>query len=496
MLVHKYTLFSILMCIFLSTICRGMLNKELEAIPECDICYYRQPVTLTSKVCGHKFCARCIDEISRSGIKNVLCPLRCAALPKTIDGYEITVHPCQPQFDQESVQWLFPLICFCDDLQNVKKYVRTFNPNVNALGIFKFSPINLCQKRRIAKYLFKQGAEVRDSLLIHAQNGNIQMLKFLLKKNTINIDNAYGTRDNPLHISCGYDRLNCLKRLVANGADIDLARHTDGCTPLIISSWCDHLECVKHLVAKKANVNKPDNCGSSPLLISAQKGHLEVVKFLVQHGANVNDARYQGTTPLLTSAVHNHLEIVKFLLDHGAIIDYCDKSIVGGTALSESTLNGHLEVVKYLVDKGANVDHMRNDGGFPLIFSVQNNDLEITKILIQHGANVNHELLPGIHHPIFSALENRNLEIVKLLLENGTNVNLTQNDDITPLHICARKGYLEIAQLLLEKGADVNRAAGDGSTLLMLATLPEMTEFLLRNGALRESVNELRRKRK
>jgi ankyrin repeat protein len=57
------------------------------------------------------------------------------------------------------------------------------------------------------------------------------------------------------------------------------------------------------------------------------------------------------------------------------------------------------------------------------------------------------------------------------------------------VHICARKGDLEIAQLLLEKGADVNQAAKDGSTPLMLATSPEMIQFLLRN----ESVNKQKR---
>ena len=49
-----------------------------------------------------------------------------------------------------------------------------------------------------------------------------------------------------------------------------------------------NLNAVKKLVANGANINAADNDGWTQLYCAARNGHLNVVKYLVSQGANIN----------------------------------------------------------------------------------------------------------------------------------------------------------------------------------------------------------------
>jgi ankyrin repeat protein len=47
--------------------------------------------------------------------------------------------------------------------------------------------------------------------------------------------------------------------------------------------------------------------------------------------------------------------------------------------------------------------------------------------------------------------------IIKLLLDKGMSVNLTNTDDSTLLHVCAKFGHLDATKSLVERSADLNK---------------------------------------
>jgi cytohesin len=64
---------------------------------------------------------------------------------------------------------------------------------------------------------------------------------------------------------------------------------------------------------------------------------------------------------------------------------------------------------------------------------------------------------------------NNNLECCEVLLAHGADVNQVDEDQRTPLHYAARRGYALVVKLLLSKGAQVHCQTRDGFTPLHLA---------------------------
>ena len=55
------------------------------------------------------------------------------------------------------------------------------------------------------------------------------------------------------------------------------------------------------------------------------------------------------------------------------------------------------------------------------------------------------------------------------LIQNGINVNSQNEDLLTALHICTRRGWTEISTLLIKNGANVNAKSATGHTPLHFA---------------------------
>ncbi len=122
-----------------------------------------------------------------------------------------------------------------------------------------------------------------------------------------------------------YNRLDVVKYLQEQGANINYTDPNTNETPLITAARNGQLETVKYLIEKGANPNQVsthnDNndksyqsvFDDSALISAAKNGHLQVVEYLVEKGANIAYATHKNETALNVAATYTYFEMANFL---------------------------------------------------------------------------------------------------------------------------------------------------------------------------------------
>ena len=107
------------------------------------------------------------------------------------------------------------------------------------------------------------------------------------------------------------------------------------------------LDEVKRLIAEGANLNAiDDKLGGTPLHYAALRGHKAIAELLIAKGADVNASDHLGTTALHWTVIFDHLAVVKLLIANGA--DVNAKAVNGQTprslAIESGTKYGNKEL--------------------------------------------------------------------------------------------------------------------------------------------------------
>ena len=69
--------------------------------------------------------------------------------------------------------------------------------------------------------------------------------------------------------------------------------------------------------------------------------------------------------------------------------------------------------------------------------------------------------------------------MINSLLQCHADINAVTFDECTPLHIAAGRGMASVVALLLAFGADPRQTTYEGESAQMLASSPEVIQFLL-----------------
>ena len=81
--------------------------------------------------------------------------------------------------------------------------------------------------------------------------------------------------------------------------------------------------------------------------------------------------------------------------------------------------------------------------------------LECFDELLRTKEMVNKKDESGVH-PLFLSCFTGNLELTKLLIESGADPAMASNNlNVSPLHVCAERGFHELAELLLEEAPEL-----------------------------------------
>ncbi|MEM6344684.1 MAG: ankyrin repeat domain-containing protein [Bacteroidota bacterium] len=276
--------------------------------------------------------------------------------------------------------------------------------------------------------------------------------------------------------------ISLIKRLVANGADIDAQTNAQG-SALNAAARKGHAEVVRLLLALGADPNVQNNSQGSPLNAAARYGHNEIVRILLANGADIN-AQTNGQGSALNAAVrHGKAETVKILLSSGANPNVQNSG--QGSPLNAAVRREQYELIPLLVANGADINAQTNGQGSALNAAARKGQVEAVKLLLALGANPNIQN-NGLGSPLNAAARHGHNQVVKILLANGANINAQTNGQGSALNAAARHGYVETVKVLLRAGADPNVNNNSlGSPLNAAARHGhnQIVKILLANGA-------------
>ncbi|XP_011501684.1 PREDICTED: LOW QUALITY PROTEIN: ankyrin-1-like [Ceratosolen solmsi marchali] len=309
--------------------------------------------------------------------------------------------------------------------------------------------------------------------------GNLKVVEDFIKNGVdLNIRVYSSTCDvhnnfTPLHFAIKYSKLEIIKLLLKNGADVNAADSL-GRTPLHFI--CNISEETNDLVSSFNNFHKYHRLNyNSTKAISHKNIKLKILKHLMEYNANVNARDNDGNTPMMyifkdyrnyeynsekkrliiQLLAKKQKQIFKYLLYHKAdpgIQNLYDDSILHYTIrslqLSRRCQKYMLpyfddreisEIVKLSLKHGANVNAINKLNETPLDIAVRLLSAEVVKILLKHNADItsiklihndeNYFYYPNIL-PCFEATDNL-LSIINALLSKG--LHFSRADKMTLL---------------------------------------------------------------
>lgn len=164
------------------------------------------------------------------------------------------------------------------------------------------------------------------------------------------------------------ERLSKIRMLVHEGEDVSARKGFgfDFNWKVCALEWAagyGRLDLVKNLLNDRADVKSVSRKGDVTALMGAAKGgHTEVVRCLLDAGADVNRTNEMGTTPLMWAARSGCVQTVVLLLSRGAHVNSKEQYIVSRTALMHAAECEHGLIVQVLLNAGADPNAVDNQG--------------------------------------------------------------------------------------------------------------------------------------
>jgi transient receptor potential cation channel subfamily A protein 1 len=236
----------------------------------------------------------------------------------------------------------------------------------------------------------------------------------------------------------------------------------------------------------------------------AEIGDLDSLKaFFESFGVTIKERDNNRATLLHHAAAANQIEVMGYLIDSGIELDATDKD--GHTALHTAVIQGHIEATNLLLDSGIDDTILDKDSDAALHIVMRQTDTRLLSTFLEHP-NID-LVVPGYRKrtPLHIVAEIDNVEAASVL-HNSVMVNehyrkktsfrlcATDADDLTPIHLAARKGSYKVLDLFMTKckghGYPPEVVLGfideENSTPLHAAIdggFTEVVEVLLKHGA-------------
>lgn len=193
----------------------------------------------------------------------------------------------------------------------------------------------------------------------------------------------------------------------------------------------------------------------------AQEGKLEELKNLVdQFGLTLKGVDSKGRTLLHVSAVANQCEAMEYLISSGVELNAADNN--GDTALHLAVSNQSTQAAQILLSHGADDTILNNQSEAPLHIAARNDHGAMVAAMLDYPISVD---VRGSHNrnPIHVVAENDSIEVLKVFHNHVANGNSCKScfrlcskddDDLTPIHIAARKGSHRVLECMMNWGKD------------------------------------------
>ena len=193
----------------------------------------------------------------------------------------------------------------------------------------------------------------RRAMLEAAEKGDVSSInRVLMAGGSVNVKDDLAR--TPLHLAVAADRLDTVKLLLDEGADINAVAH-DLDTPWLLAGARGRTEMLRLMQPKNPDFTKRNRYGGNALIPACHYGHVETVKFLLGTRIDVNQVNDLGWTCLLEAVIlgdggPRHQEIVRSVLKAGANPNIADRK--GDTPLSHARAKGQTQIIAILEASG------------------------------------------------------------------------------------------------------------------------------------------------
>lgn len=191
-----------------------------------------------------------------------------------------------------------------------------------------------------------------------ANKETVEALAFCALDGTINSRNKENL--TPLHLACQADKPDCVKALIAAGANINVASNEEG--SIVQTAVANSFACAKEILTAFPNqlhVKDMKN-GGTPLHWATTK---EVVMALVELGCSIDARNFSGHTALHVMVQRDRFECVVALLTCGADPNLVDSS--GNSPLHLASSSASLLIIQALLVFGSDVNILNDRAESP-----------------------------------------------------------------------------------------------------------------------------------
>ncbi|XP_014663037.1 PREDICTED: ankyrin-2-like [Priapulus caudatus] len=292
-----------------------------------------------------------------------------------------------------------------------------------------------------------------------ARTGNLPELKRLIKmKRPVDVQDNRGWR--AIHEAAAANHGECLAELLKH-PDTDMHWQSfERLTPLHVACKSGSLDCVRLLLAGGADPDIATSDDTTPLLdaLYNKEAAAEIVKALLKSGASANAAIWTKWTPLHEAGIFQHKsnqEITRLLLDHGATLQAPDEN--GLTPVFTAAQHGNTDCLRTLLDRAEQlgeagvVNKAGSDGATPLFIAAQEGFLDCIELLLSHGADANAALLDETAVPLVAAIQQGHVRVVERLL-GETSAEALRTRSASPYHMAIDWSRLDCLRALAAHG--------------------------------------------
>ena len=247
-------------------------------------------------------------------------------------------------------------------------------------------------------------------------------------------------------------KIDSVKFLIDNNADLDLASWNGAMVPIHIAVMYDNAAIVELLIkSKRVNLSVMNKQRRTPVQSAACLGKMNALRALIDNGAPTYVFTGEGYSLLQYTIAAGPLESVKFLIDRGFMPVTKDGILSYVLHLAISPQSS--ETVKYLLGYGASpyepmltyiLTFVRNSfpkyanklaqTDPPIVIAIFKGDFETFKALLEAGMNPNTRIFGGSSSLLHLVCELGNVDMAVHLISMGADTHALDSDSRSPFY--------------------------------------------------------------